>query len=97
MRKALPYLLVAVAAVALVIVPRFVVYGADDFTITADNHKAFIYGFPFRITDCPPSPVHTSAPKAALRLLGNFLVFFATGTAIVLVIHRVSGNSSSIT
>ncbi len=95
MKKAIPYLLVAIAAVALVIVTRFVVYGADSFTVTSDNHKAFIYGFPFRITDCPPSPVHTPASEAALRLLGNFLVFFATGTAIVLIIRRTSGNSSS--
>ena len=95
MKEAIPYLLVAIAAVALVIVPRFVVYGADDFTVTSDHHKAFTYGFPFSITDCPPSPVRTPASEAALRLLGNFLVFFATGTAIVRVARRAPGNCSS--
>jgi hypothetical protein len=90
MRKALPYLLVAIVAIALVIAPRLVVYGTDDFTFTRDNHKAFVYGFPFRITDCPSSPAHTSASEASLRLLGNFLVFFGAGITFVLAVSRVS-------
>jgi hypothetical protein len=95
MRKALPYLLVVVAAVLLVTIPRLVVYGSDDFTLTPDNQKAFIYGFPFSITDCLASPMHSAASQAALRLVGNFLVFFTGGTAILLIVRRAFGNSSS--
>ena len=83
-------MLVATVAIALVITPRLVVYAMDDFTLTQDNHKAFIYGFPFRITDCPPSPAHTLASGAGLRLLGNFLVFFGAWTVIVLARARSS-------
>ena len=96
MRRLLPYLLVAITAVALVLIPRLVVYATDNFTLTQDNHTAFIYGFPFRITDCPPSPAHTPAPEAGLRLLGNFLVFFGAGTAIVLVISRASPRRAAL-
>ncbi len=92
MKKALPYLLIAIAAIGFIIIPRLVVYGMDDFTITADNHKAFVYGFPFRITDCPPSLSHTPASEAALRLAGNFLTFFMSGAAVVLIISRAVRN-----
>jgi hypothetical protein len=92
MKRALPYLLVAIAAIGFVVIPRLVVHGMDDFTLTADNHKAFIYGFPFRITDCPPSFSHTPASAAALRLAGNFLIFFMAGTAVVLIIGRAVRN-----
>jgi len=94
MRKAVPYLLVAAAALVLVIVSRFAVYLSDDFTVTSDNHKAFIYGFPFRVTDCPLSPTHTPPPEAAVRLVGNFLVYFGAGSALVLGIRRARHHST---
>lgn len=88
MKKALPYWLIAIAAIGFVVIPRLVVYGTDDFSLTADNHKAFTYGFPFRITDCPASLSHTSASDAALRLTGNVLIFFISGTAVALAMSR---------
>jgi hypothetical protein len=88
---------VAIVAIALVITPRLLVYGMDDFAYTQDNHKAFIYGFPFRITDCPPSQLNTPALEAGLRLLGNFLVFFAAGITIVLAVRRALERASAPT
>jgi len=88
MRKTVAYLLITIAAIVLAIAPRFVVYGTDNFTVMPDNHKAFIYGFPFRITDGPPA-ADTPASEAALRLIGNFLVFFAGGALFVTVAHRL--------
>ena len=97
MRKALPYVLVAVVAIAVVVLPRLIVYASDDFTVMPDHHKAFIYGFPFRIIECPPSPEHTRAFEAALRLFGNFVILFAAGIALVLfgprAARRLSGHA----
>ena len=54
--------------------------------------EAFIYGFPFRITDCPPSLSHTPASQTALRLAGNFLIFLMAVAAVVLIIGRARRN-----
>ena len=88
MNKSIPYLLVAVAAIGLVMAQRLWVYGMDDFTLTAHNNKVFTYGLPFRITDSPFSPMHTTLSQAALRMAANFTIFFLAGSACILFMRR---------
>jgi hypothetical protein len=83
MKRIVPYLVIALIAGSIVTAQPLIVYSRDDFTITAGNHKVFTYGFPFRIRDCPPSPVHTSASQVRLRLVGNFAVFFFCGVFLI--------------
>jgi len=95
MKKLVPYVLVVFAAAVVVAASRWVVFGMDDFTLTPDNYKAFIYGFPFRITDCPPSPVHTPPPQVALRLVGNFLALSCAGVVALFAVRLLIRNRHS--
>ena len=91
MRRLLPYILVAVAAGAIVLYQPFAVFGADDFTLTSDRYKVFTYGFPFRIVDCAAHlPMHMEPWQVALRFVGNFAVFFFCGAFTIQAVryHR---------
>ena len=87
MKRIVPYLVIALVVGAIVAAQPLMVYSRDDFTITADNHKVFTYGFPFWIRDCPPSPVHTPAPQVRLRFVGNFAVLFFCGVVFIQLVR----------
>jgi hypothetical protein len=85
-----PYIFIALVAAAIVGYQALAVFGADDFTLTADSYKVFTYGFPFRIVDCSSHlPMHMSACEVAARLAGNFAVFFLSGTITLQVFRRI--------
>jgi hypothetical protein len=89
-KKFAPFILIALIAITIVLYQPFVVFGADDFTMTPDGYKVFSYGFPFRIVDCAAHlPMHMNPSQVLLRFIGNFAVFFLPGALIVYVIRRV--------
>ena len=90
MKRFAPYIAAAVVAAAVVLYRPFAVFGADDFAMTPDGYKVFTFGFPFRIVDCAAHlPMHMPAGQVALRLVGNFAVFFFSGVLIVQAVRRV--------
>ena len=90
MKRFVPYIRIAVITIAIVLYQPFVVFGADDFTLTPEGYKVFTYGFPFRIVDCAAHlPMHMAAWQMTLRFVGNFAVFFFCGALIMQLVRQV--------
>jgi hypothetical protein len=89
MMKILPFMVLAIMAAAVVAIQPVLVYSRDDFTVAADQHKVFTYGFPFPIHDSPYSAIHTPKDQVRFRLAGNFAVWFAAGTGLVILTRKV--------
>jgi hypothetical protein len=89
MKRILPFMVLAIIAAAVVAIQPAVVYSSDEFTVAADQHKVFTYGFPFRIHDSPHSSIHIPKDQVRLRLAGNFATWFAVGTGLVILTGNV--------
>lgn len=90
MRRFVPYIVLAVVAIAIVAYQTLEVFGRDDFAMTPDGYKVFRYGFPFPVIDCGAHlPMHMNPSQILLRFIGNIAVFFLPGAFMVYVIRRV--------
>jgi hypothetical protein len=65
MKATFRYILIAVLAGITVRFQPLIIYGTDNFAVTADNHKVFSYGFPLRIHDSAAPPCKGSGTSTA--------------------------------